>query len=1127
MALNFLGLGFSFGAKDLGLEKLQTGFVKGFKGIAKAVLDMNDNLQQNKLQTFIQSVSLAKLNKISDSMRAVVKDGLNLTTSLEHEMATMGKEAKAAAVNMGMMGKDATRFQGRVAGMAKGLNIAVSEAADATWVWGRSMKDLQAAGINSAEDLAKLTAVTGANSKEFGDSLRKMRIQLKMSDKDMSKVVSSFTAMGQAGGNVGEALGEIPGMMDLLSRHSVSMGKAMNPAMLADFASQTASVSAGLMKMGHSQAEAKAISMKLAETLVGEQENMQNMFSGTSEDLGDFTKELAITRGDVTSSFKLMQSGPAGLVKGIATMVMSAKKSGKDVSASMGFLAGRLRGVLGEQVTADLVNMFKNADDAMLKTMVETGKAEKDLGKLAKAGFSTGRTLSEEYELAKEAATASFRSMGHAREAFVRDSSKQFAQFTKALRNTKGPLRAVVEKMADMHAIGALALIPEALRPMAAAFEHIAGEAVPVLGALGAMGFRMKHLVSPAGLATIAVAGLGTMFIDGYVKGLKLEAQLKKNAKKMAEFKKAGKATDAVGIAFDDMADKIEKALSSLAKVDWTGIWTKVLKMASKAIDKLKPPIQNMVKGFWAGVTGAFDPNSGVGKTSAGKVGGAIGEALREAVAFVSNYFKSTILPAVAKLVAGIFDGLINGADPSSPKGKDASNSVGVAIGSAVREGLQFAGSMLIKSVEDWWHQFTDTWSDSSLTFSEKVKEVFGNTAALIIGAYTINKFVPVFSVLFKLERSIWALSKVLAPCGGAIIGFAGKLIAALVPALGTAAVAVWSFTAALLANPITWIIIAIVALGAALYLLITHWDDVKKCVLKVWDAIVEATKVAVDWVADKFIWLWEKGIKPIFDSISGAAGFVWDAIKAAFNKVKDYVFGVFDAIWGKVKAIFGHSVNTVVGADMDKTVQVMNDAANKIMDILEAKIFDAVVAAFPKAFKAAFAKSGDAFTDFTKKQTLVFEKFLKKLITRFADAWTAIIDITATAMQQIEKTVGDVTQKLLTVQAAYSNLQMEKAKAEEARIAEKASEPKPKSAMAGSLTEKLIDATNAPDWYEKSYKNLFIAHTQTVGNQLQAIATVLSRGSTAGVSGAPTAAAAKKTIRASVNNFGLPEGGT
>jgi hypothetical protein len=43
---------------------------------------------------------------------------------------------------------------------------------------------------------------------------------------------------------------------------------------------------------------------------------------------------------------------------------------------------------------------------------------------------------------------------------------------------------------------------------------------------------------------------------------------------------------------------------------------------------------------------------------------------------------------------------------------------------------------------------------------------------------------------------------------------------------------AVWAFSAALLANPITWIVLGVVALVAAIAMAIVHWDKIKKAIM-------------------------------------------------------------------------------------------------------------------------------------------------------------------------------------------------------------------------------------------------------------------------------------------------------
>lgn len=94
---------------------------------------------------------------------------------------------------------------------------------------------------------------------------------------------------------------------------------------------------------------------------------------------------------------------------------------------------------------------------------------------------------------------------------------------------------------------------------------------------------------------------------------------------------------------------------------------------------------------------------------------------------------------------------------------------------------------------------------------------------------------------------------------------------------------AVVSFTAALLANPITWVVAGIAALTAALIWLYKNWDLVKEGAQALWDGLVSIFSGAVDW------------FKGIFDGIVDA---IVGPFMAAFEKVKSG--------WNAVKGFFG-----------------------------------------------------------------------------------------------------------------------------------------------------------------------------------------------------------------------------
>jgi len=72
-----------------------------------------------------------------------------------------------------------------------------------------------------------------------------------------------------------------------------------------------------------------------------------------------------------------------------------------------------------------------------------------------------------------------------------------------------------------------------------------------------------------------------------------------------------------------------------------------------------------------------------------------------------------------------------------------------------------------------------------------------------------------------------------------------------LLPSLGAATASAWAFTTALMANPITWIVLGIVGLGAALYLLASNWDSVSGWFMDRWDEVGAVATGAIDWIGN------------------------------------------------------------------------------------------------------------------------------------------------------------------------------------------------------------------------------------------------------------------------------------
>lgn len=168
------------------------------------------------------------------------------------------------------------------------------------------------------------------------------------------------------------------------------------------------------------------------------------------------------------------------------------------------------------------------------------------------------------------------------------------------------------------------------------------------------------------------------------------------------------------------------------------------------------------------------------------------------------------------------------------------------------------------------------------------------------------------------------ALDGVATSAGGAHkgLGFFKKALLATLSGLRAATVTTWAFTAALLANPITWIVIAIIALAVALVLLYKHSETFRKEVQKLWSAISTGAKKVWGWLTklpDLFQKLWDKmgGLKGALKYlIPGFAQFkILQKIAPMIGKALGKAFSALGAAFAKLPGIIGNGLAAIPGA--------------------------------------------------------------------------------------------------------------------------------------------------------------------------------------------------------------------
>ena len=153
------------------------------------------------------------------------------------------------------------------------------------------------------------------------------------------------------------------------------------------------------------------------------------------------------------------------------------------------------------------------------------------------------------------------------------------------------------------------------------------------------------------------------------------------------------------------------------------------------------------------------------------------------------------------------------------------------------------------------------------------------------------------------------------------LVGMARQAITTAVTAMPGLIASVWSFTAALLANPITWIIIGIVALVAAIILLWQNWDSVSAWISSAWAACVSGVSAGIQWL--------QNGFQAFLGFFAG----IGEGIRAGLDNVRQFFQGIIDWIGEKI-AWFGEAGKRLISTFVNGIKSVAMGPINAVKDI-------------------------------------------------------------------------------------------------------------------------------------------------------------------------------------------------
>ncbi len=335
-------------------------------------------------------------------------------------------------------------------------------------------------------------------------------------------------------------------------------------------------------------------------------------------------------------------------------------------------------------------------------------------------------------------------------------------------------------------------------------------------------------------------------------------------------------ATAALAPFADMLGKQVGAAAQALASwlgtVDFSGIsaqmtsWIASIDM-SAIIDGFAT-FGEIIGGVFSAITeGTSQMGSGAAAAGVGELGGALGEVASHAPALLASFgdLAASVVPVLTTVVGFLADNMdkILVAIPLIVGGVLAWQAATQASSTTQQASLAVQSAML------------------PVAIANNITRVLAANAERQLAAATAGRTAS--TIAANTADNVGALTK--ARGVAATIAHKAATLGATI-ATKAAAAAQWAMNAAMSANPIGIIIVAIAALVAALVWFFTQTELGQQ----IWQAVVDAISTAVTW-------LWETIIKPVFDAIGAIFTWLYE------NVIQYVIMGVvlYFKIWGAI----------------------------------------------------------------------------------------------------------------------------------------------------------------------------------------------------------------------------------
>jgi hypothetical protein len=641
--MNLLGISWGMGARDVGMKAAVTG--------AQSNLDkLNEGMEQQskiagkskgpgfwaKMKQGVRDFNIAS---IASDVHALTGDTGNLSNSLESMAVANAKAAKPFVASLNLTGKEMRRMTSRISGMAIGMNVGAEAVAEVFksmhQAAGPAKEALDALGY-SEKDWVKISETTGIKVSELTDVMGGMRALWKATAPEEAAFINRLVEIGKKAGlglqpikSLKENIETLGKPFEKLPPELQRSGKEMMG--LAESATRMGGV---FRELGSSEEEATSLGMQTAsmfaeQAVAIERAQKYGLNALDESPLFKWLTSLGVGYSEATN---IIETGSRDAVKGTQLIQDQFKRFGMGGAQQQAMLA-ELSGALGESASG-LGYLVQNTDAgtkalSRMSAMTVTGKD--GLRKYANAAFSSGRTLQESYDLAKEAFDTQIRSIS--RKDVVGLISSKMGAFRevgkemKALAEEGGPMSMLVRGMSTFKQMGiqgvflqvgkAMGMDVKAAQKMSIklglgmeTLQGFAQELGPLMNMLGQFG--------PMGIAAGGIAGFFMLDDADRAKIVGALGPMWEKVKQGASdiwYGTEGKS------GLKDWLIGAWDTFAAYVKTHWPE-WKKDIGAAlTWIVAELGPAVAEVVKTVASSLVGALDGNSAM-------IGGAIGGAI-------------------------------------------------------------------------------------------------------------------------------------------------------------------------------------------------------------------------------------------------------------------------------------------------------------------------------------------------------------------------------------------------------------------------------------------------------------------------------------------------------------------